>query len=216
MKLPPCPLTAKLRSRIFTAAEGAGKFEADVTQEDILAAVAAVGAGKQRRAKEPEAPAPDPTTAAGGPMPATASWADFETRWRAENEQVLTESYLRAAKQVATGLSTFDPALRLASLTKERLAQYVAWLFAQGKRDSTVQRHYKFLRECYRLAELPVPRWLGKFTARYGRSPTLRQAEVRALLLAELLTDLAQERDAFLLQLLLLLRHVDLRQLKPH
>jgi integrase len=201
---------------VFTTAEGQGKPEADVTQEDIQAAIAAVGAGSQRRAKVPEPPAPDPTAAAGGPVPATASWVDFETRWRAENEQTLTESYLRAAKQVVTGLSTFDPALRLASLTKERLAQYVAWLFAQGKRDSTVQRHYKFLRECYRLAELAVPRWLGKFTARYGRSPTLRQAEVRALLLAELPADLAAERDAFLLQLLLLLRDVDLRQLKPH
>nr|GFB33861.1 hypothetical protein [Tanacetum cinerariifolium] len=34
---------------VFTAAEAAGKPEADVTQEDILAAVAAVGAGKQRQ-----------------------------------------------------------------------------------------------------------------------------------------------------------------------
>jgi hypothetical protein len=44
---------------VFTAAEAASKPEADVTQEDILAAVAAVGAGKQRRAKIPEPPAPD-------------------------------------------------------------------------------------------------------------------------------------------------------------
>lgn len=201
---------------VFTAAEGAGKPEADVSQADIAAAVAAVGAGSQRRAKLPEPPVPDPTTAAGGPVPAMATWPDFETRWRAENEQTLSESYLRAAKQVVTGLSQFDPSLRLASLTKERLAQYVAWLYAQGKRDSTVQRHYKFLRECYRLAELAVPRWLGKFTARYGRSPTLRQAEVQALLRAELPADLASERDAFLFQLLLLLRDVDLRALKPH
>ena len=201
---------------VFTAAEGAGKPEADVTQAELEAAVLAVGAGSQRRAKLPEPPAPDPTTAASGAVPPTATWADFEARWRAENEQVLSESYLRAAKQVVTGLGEFDASLRLASLTKERLAQYVAWLFAQGKRDSTVQRHYKFLRECYRLAELAVPRWLSKFTARYGRSPTLRQAEVRALLVAELPADLAAERDAFLLQLLLLLRDVDLRAIKPH
>jgi integrase len=201
---------------VFTAAEGAGKAEADVTQSELETAVLAVGAGTQRRAKLPEPTAPDPTVAAGGPVPPTATWADFEARWRAENEQTLSESYLRAAKQVVTGLGEFDPALRLASLTKERLAQYVAWLYTQGKRDSTVQRHYKFLRECYRLAELPQPRWLGKFTARYGRSPTLRQAEVRALFTAELPADLAQERDAFLLQLLLLLRDVDLRALKPH
>lgn len=201
---------------VFIAAEGACKSEADVTQSELEAAVLAVGAGTQRRAKLPESPVLDPTAAAGGPVPPTTMWAEFEARWRAENEQILSESYLRAAKQVVTGLGEFDPALRLASLTKERLAQYVAWLFAQGKRDSTVQRHYKFLRECYRLAELPQPRWLGKFTARYGRSPALRQSEVRVLLLAELPADLAQERDAFLLQLLLLLRDVDLRALKPH
>jgi integrase len=76
-----------------------------------------------------------------------------------------------------------------------------------------VQRHYKFLHECYRLAELPQPRWLGKFTA---RSHTLRQAEVQALLTAKLPAHLVQEHDAFLLQLLLLLRDVDLRALKPH
>lgn len=36
------------------------------------------------------------------------------------------------------------------------------------------------------------------------------------MLTAELPADLAQERDAFLLQLLLLLHDVDLRALKPH
>ena len=85
---------------VFTAAEGAGKPEADVTQAELEAAVLAVGAGSQRRAKLPEPPALDPTTAAGGAVPPTATWADFEARWRAENEQVLSESYLRAAKQV--------------------------------------------------------------------------------------------------------------------
>ena len=201
---------------VFTTAEGQGRPEATVTQAELQAAVDAVGAGSQRRAKAPELPAPDPTAPASGPVPATATWAEFEQRWRAENEQLLSESYLRAAKQVVAGLGQFDPALRLAGLTKERLAQYVAWLHAQGKRDSTVQRHYKYLRECYRLAELAVPRWLSKFTARYGRSPTLRQAEVRALLTAELPADLSQERDTFLFQLLLLLRDVDLRALQPH
>lgn len=202
---------------VFTTAEGLGRAEANVTQVELQSAISAVGAGTQRRAKVAEpAPLLDPTLPASGPVPATTTWAKYEARWRAENELLLSESYLRAARQVVTGLADFDPTLCLDSLSKERLAQYVAWLYAQGKRDSTVQRHYKFLRECYRLSELPVPRWLGKFTARYGRSPTLRQAEVRALVAAELPTDLAAERDAFLLQLLLLLRDVDLRQLRPH
>jgi hypothetical protein len=55
-------------------------------------------------------------------MPPTATWAEFEARWRAENEQTLSESYLRAAKQVVASLTQFDSTLRLASLTKERLA----------------------------------------------------------------------------------------------
>ena len=61
-----------------------------------------------------------------------------------------------------------------------------------------------------------VPRWLSKLTVRYGRSPALRVSEVQALFGAEVADELAEERDAFLLQLLLLLRDVDLRALRPH
>ncbi len=199
---------------VFTAAEGAGKPEADVTQADLEAAVLAVGAGTQRRAQP--TPAAVAQAAADAPIEATATWTEFEARWRAENEHLLSDSYLRMYKQVATSLTEFDAHLRLATLTRERLAQYVAWLFGQGKRDSTVQRHYVFLRECQRLAGRPVPKWLAKFTVRAGRSPALRRAEVQALATAELPADLAEERDMFLLQLHLLLRDVDLRALRPH
>lgn len=61
-----------------------------------------------------------------------------------------------------------------------------------------------------------MPTGLKVLPVRYGRAPTLRRAEVLALLHAELPTDLAEERDVFLLQLLLLLRDVDLRSLRPH
>ena len=47
---------------------------------------------------------------------------------------------------MVSSLTEFDAKLRLTTLTRERLAQYVAWLFADGKRESTLQRHYIFLR----------------------------------------------------------------------
>jgi hypothetical protein len=65
------------------------------------------------------------------------------------------------------------------------------------------------------MAGRPVPKWLGKLPVRYGRSPSLKRAEVQVLATAELPADLSAERDAFLLQLLLL-RDVDLRALRPH
>jgi len=130
---------------------------------------------------------------------------------------LLADSYLRMYRQVVSSLTEFDAKLRLATLTRERLAQYVAWLFADGKRESTVQRHYIFLRECHRMVGRVVPKWLGKFTVRQGRRPTLRRAEVLALAAAaDLAPDLLAERDAFLFQALLLLRDTDLRALKPH
>ena len=197
---------------VFLTAEAAGKAEADVTQDEIEEAVRGVGVGGQRRKV---APAPEVATKA--PLTATSTWAAFAEHWRVENADLLSESYLRTSKQVVSALVEFDPKLRLATLTREQLARYTAWLFAQGKRDSTVQRHYKFLRECLRMVNQAVPRWLSKLTVRYGRSPALRVSEVQALFAAELVDELAEERDVFLLQLLLLLlRDVDLRALRPH
>lgn len=50
---------------------------------------------------------------------------------------------------------------------------------------------------------------------RYGRPPVLRQAEVLAILAAELSAGVNQKHNA-LLQFYLLLRDSDLRQLRPH
>ena len=196
---------------VFLTAEAAGKVEADVTQEVIEEAVRGVGAGGQRRKV-----APVLQIATKAPITITSTWPTFAEHWQAENADLLSESYLRTAKQVVSALVEFYPKLRLATLTREQLARYTAWLFAQGKRDSTVQRHYKFLRECLRMVNQAVPRWLSKLTVRYGRSPALRVSEVQALFCAELVDELAEERDAFLLQLFLLLRDVDLRALRPH
>jgi integrase len=196
---------------VFTAAEGAGKAEADVTQAELEQAVRRVSAGGQRRKVAPLA-----VVAGPAPLTMTDTWATFSERWKAENKDLLSQSYLRAANQVVTALEEFDPKLRLATLTREQLAKYTAWLYAQGKLDSTVQRHYKFLRECLRLVNQPIPKWLSKLTVRYGRSLALRASEVQTLFAADVSDDLAEERDAFLFQLLLLLRDVDLRALRPH
>lgn len=198
---------------VFLSAEAAGRAEADVTQAEIEAVVSAAGTGTRRRPKQQQAEA---QAAAEAQLTPTTPWTKFEERWQAENAHLLSASTLRLYGQVVSSLGEFDTRLRLATLSKERLAQYVGWLYAQGRRDSTVQRHYAFLRECHRLAGLAVPKWLGRLPVRYGRAPTLRRAEVLALLSAQLPADLAEERDVFLFQLLLLLRDVDLRALKPH
>jgi integrase len=198
---------------VFLKAEAAGQSEATVSQADVEAAVSAVRASARRRPKQKQ---DEGLLAVDSRLTATTPWIKFEERWRAENTHLLAASTLRLYRQVVSSLNEFDTRLRLATLTKERLAQYVGWLYAQGKRDSSVQRHYSFLRECQRLAGLPVPKWLGRLPVRYGRAPTLRRTEVLAMLNAELPQDLAEERDVFMLQLLLLLRDVDLRSLKPH
>ena len=197
---------------VFLKAEAAGQAEAAVSQADIEAVVAAVRASARRSKQKQDEGLP----AVDSRLTATTPWIKFEERWRAENAHLLAASTLRLYRQVVSSLDEFDTRLRVATLTKERLAQYVGWLYAQGKRDSSVQRHYSFLRECQRLAGLPVPKWLGRLPVRYGRAPTLRRTEVLAILHAELPQDLAEERDVFMLQLLLLLRDVDLRSLKPH
>ena len=197
---------------VFLTAEVAGKAEASVTQAEIEEAVRSVGAGTRRQPK-PQAEGP---VAIDAQLTATTLWEKFEERWQAENAHLLAGSTLRLYRQVVSSLNAFDARLRLASLTKERLAQYVSWLYAQGKRDSSVQRHYSFLRECHRLAGVAVPKWLGRLPVRYGRALALKRSEAQALLQPELPPDLAEERDVFLFQLLLLLRDVDLRALRPH
>lgn len=67
---------------------------------------------------------------------------------------------------LVASLDEFDAALRLVTFTKERLAQYVARLSAQDKRDLTIQRHCNFLRECHRLAGRAQPPAQGHRSSR--------------------------------------------------
>jgi integrase len=196
---------------VFTSADGAGRSEADVTQTEIEEVVRSVGAGGQRRKV-----APEPEVTGPAPLTPNDTWAEFSKRWQAENKDLLSASYLRGANQVVGALADFDPKLRLATLTREQLAKYTAWLYSQGLRDSTVQRHYKFFRDCMRQVNQAVPRWLNKLTVRYGRALSLRAGEVRALMAAPVEDEVAAERDVFLFQMFLLLRDTDLRGLRPH
>ena len=196
---------------LFLAAEVAGRAEAEVTQEEIEKAVRSVGVGGQRRNV-----APVPTVASPALLTPNSTWVEFSERWQAENKQLLSASYLRGANQVVSALADYDPKLRLAMLTREQLAKYTAWLYAQGLRDSTVQRHYKFFRDCLRQVNQAVPGWLNKLTVRYGRALSLRTGEVRALMTAPVEEEVAAERDVFLFQTFLLLRDTDLRGLRPH
>jgi len=142
--------------------------------------------------------------------------ADFHAAWLAENPHQST-SGARRYKQVVAHLQAFRADWPITTLTRKEYLDYMAHVAGLGLVDSTTIKHVKFLRECFRLAGLAVPSWL-KMQVRYGRSPALQAAELRKLISLPLFDEaaLAQERDMFLLQMLLMLRDSDLRQLKPH
>ena len=141
---------------------------------------------------------------------------DFHAAWLAENPGQPANS-ARRYKQVVAHLEAYRPGWPVLALARGELLAYLAHAAALGLVDSTVVKHVKFLRECFRLGGRPVPAWL-KMQVRYGRSPALQADELRRLVALPLFEQpaLEQERDLFLLQTLLLLRDSDLRQLRPH
>lgn len=140
----------------------------------------------------------------------------FYELWLEENPQMGPEGR-RRYKQVVAHLEAYRPEWELLTLTRKEYLEYVAHCAALGLVDSTVIKHIKFLRECFRLASQLVPSWL-KMQVRYGRSPALQGSELRQLIALPLFEQptLEVERDMFLLQTLLLLRDSDLRQIKAH
>lgn len=142
--------------------------------------------------------------------------ADFHAAWLAENPHQ-SKSGARRYKQVVAHLEAFQTNWPITTLSRKEYLEYMAHVAGLGLVDSTTIKHVKFLRECFRLAGLAVPSWL-KMQVRYGRSPALQAAELRKLINLPLFEQeaLAQERDMFLLQTLLMLRDSDLRQLKVH
>jgi integrase len=142
--------------------------------------------------------------------------ADFHAVWLQENPSQNAES-TRRYKQAVTNLEAYQAGWPITQLTRADFLAYLAHTATLGLVDSTVQRHVKFIRECFRLAGLPVPTWL-KLQVRYGRSPALQDRELRQLIDLPLFEQdaLEKERDLFLFQTLLLLRDSDLRQVRPH
>lgn len=195
--------------KVFTAAEAAEVPPQDVTEEQVHAAVRAVVGGA--------APAPSAAVVAPAGASVTSTWAELNQQWQAENAHVMAKDSLRQYVPVVAKLEEFDPAVRLAGFTKTVFARYIALLLDQQKKDSTIQTHYKFLRECHRLVGLPVPAWLEMPTGRRGRAPSLKRPEFFAMAaLAGLPAHLQRELDVWVFQVLLLVRDSDLRGLLPH
>lgn len=157
---------------------------------------------------------PKANSATAAPVRVTP--ADFHAAWLAENPGQAPSS-ARRYQQVVAHLNAYRADWPVTQLTRADFLAYLQHAAGLGLVDSTVVKHVKFLRECFRLAGLAVPSWL-KMQVRYGRSPALQAAELRQLIALPLFEQeaLEQERDLFLLQTLLLLRDSDLRQLRPH
>ena len=197
---------------VFLTAEAERRPEASVTVEELRAALREAGAGSKRALASPPPPPPDPNA----PLPDTASWQELNERWKRDNEGRVSASAYSAFNQVVGHLEAFDPAWRIGQLSRERVTQYTAWLYAQSYKDSTLTRHYWFLRECCQLTGRVAPKWLVVQNVRYGKATGLLRAEVQQLASAPLPAHLDRDRNVFLFQLLLLLRDSDLRALQPH
>ncbi|MDO7849949.1 hypothetical protein Q5H92_26555 [Hymenobacter sp. M29] len=185
---------------VFTLASAESR---PVTEAELLAAArAALGkkpAGKRAAVEVPVATTPQ----------------DFYALWQTENPGQ-TYNSARRYRQVVGHLEAYHPAWPVLALTRKDLLDYLAHLAALGLVDSTVSKHIKFLRECFRLGGKVLPAWL-KIKTRYGRAPALQPAELRALMALELTDDdLREEAALFTFQTLLLLRDSDLRALRPH
>jgi integrase len=194
---------AKVEGAVNTVFTLASAESRPVTEAALVAAArAALG-------KKPAGKRAVPEVAA----PVTAQ--DFYALWQAENPGQ-TYNSARRYRQVVGHLEAYHPKWKLTELTRKDFLEYLAHLAALGLVDSTVSKHVKFLRECFRLAGKALPAWL-KIKIRYGRAPALQQAEFRALLALELPDeDLRAEAALFSFQTLLLLRDSDLRALRPH
>ena len=197
---------------VFLTAEAERRPEASVTVAELQQALVEAGAGSRRALAPPPPPPVDPNA----PLPDTATWQELHDRWQRENTGRVSTAVLGGFRQVLGHLAAFDPALRVGTLTRERLTQYTNWLYDQGYKDGTLERHYWFLRECVQLTGRPAPKWLVLPNVRYGKAVSLQRAEVLTLATAPLPAALDVHRNVFLFQLLLLLRDSDVRALRPH
>lgn len=186
--------------KLFTAASTADRPESSVTAEHV------------RQALTPEAAVSEEKK----PAPAQLTLTALHEKWQQENAG-LARNTLRKYNQVVTWLETFRPGLTLEQLTRKMVADYQVFLQKQGLADSTFTNHVKFLREAFRTAGLNPPSYL-KWRTPDARPVALTPEEFRQLIdypFPAGQRHLADERDAFVFQALLLLRDSDLRRLRP-
>lgn len=187
--------------RVFTLAAGQARAEAVIMPDELRGVLHPAAA-----ATAPVAPV----------APADVPLAELHRRWQQENAG-LAPNTLRRYQQVVTRLEAFHPGLTLAQLTRAMVATYQVYLQRQGLADATFVNHVKFLREAYRTAGLNPPAYL-KFRTPDARRVVLTPDEFRHLVAFDFAPGhrpLADERDAFVFQALLLLRDSDLRRLRP-
>ena len=118
---------------------------------------------------------------------------------------------------MAGHLARFKPNLTIGELTRKQVADYRHYTQREGVADSTFRNHVKWLREAFRTAGLNPPKWLA-YQAPELHPLALTANEFRRLVQHAFTPSerpLADERDVFVLQTLLLLRDSDMRRLRP-
>ncbi|MCR5886692.1 site-specific integrase [Hymenobacter sp. J193] len=187
-------------TKLFTLAEASGQPESSVSANDLRGAVS--NSTVPIEVSVVEAPRHD--------------LVSLHAQWKRENAGLAAHT-LRRYDQVISHLEKFRAGLTVHQLTRQLVTDYQVHLQQLGLADSTFLNHVKFLREAYRTAGLAAPNYL-KFRAPEARPVALRAEEFLQLVHHKFTPSqqgLADERDTFVLQTLVLLRDSDLRRLRP-
>ncbi|RSK29833.1 site-specific integrase [Hymenobacter metallilatus] len=139
-------------------------------------------------------------------------------QWAAENEGILSTSYLKQAKYLSGQLHDWKPKLPVGELLTEKMVR--AWqqhLVREEAADGSIANSFKWLRTLAgRIGVNPKLPWL-KYKEVNAAQLDLTRDELHALLRADLGADerLQQERDRWMMQLLTGRRYSDLTVLRP-
>ncbi|WP_426491051.1 hypothetical protein [Hymenobacter sp. 102] len=143
---------------------------------------------------------------------------EHHAQWAAENEGILSASYLKQAKYLSGQLYEWKPKLPVGELLTEKMVR--AWqqhLVREEAADGSIANSFKWLRTLAgRIGVNPKLPWL-KYKEVNAVQLDLTRDELHALLAADLGKDerLLQERDRWVLQMLTGRRYSDLAVLRP-
>lgn len=162
-------------------------------------------------------PADTPAAAPAAPEPVAQSVLQHYAQWSAENEGILSASYLKQAKYLSGQLDAWKPGLPVGELLTEKMVR--AWqqhLVREEASDGSIANSYKWLRVLAgRIGVNPKLPWL-KYKEVNTVQLDLTREELHSLLLVELADErLQQERDRWVMQLLTGRRYSDLTVLRP-